>query len=318
MHLRANWFPVLIVFVFFIALLRPVAPAVPAHALQATDSADCWTGAGPNQIPVNARGDEIRYGRDLISNTAFYFGPKGTIAHSANGMNCQNCHLEAGTKPWGNNFGAVASTYPKFRERSGAIESIAKRVNDCFERSLNGKAIDTGSREMKAIIAYIRWLGDDVPKGTRPKGSGIMQPAMLDRAADPAKGSVVYTSTCARCHGKQGEGQMNANSIGFLYPPLWGTNSYNTGAGLYRLSRLAGYVRANMPNPQNYHNPELSNAQAWDLAAFINSQPRPAGDLSKDWPDISKKPFDHPFGPYADRYSETRHKYGPWEWRVNN
>jgi thiosulfate dehydrogenase len=110
--------------------------------VQAVDSADCWTGAGPNQIPADKNGREIRYGRDLVANTAYYFGPEGIIAHSSNGMNCQNCHLDAGTKPWGNNYGAVASTYPKFRERSGSIETIEKRVNDCFERSLNGSAID--------------------------------------------------------------------------------------------------------------------------------------------------------------------------------
>ena len=82
----------------------------------------------------------IRYGRQLISNTAYYLGPKGKVAFMSNGMNCQNCHLNAGTKPFGNNYSAVASTYPKFRERSGGIENIYKRVNDCFERSLNGQA----------------------------------------------------------------------------------------------------------------------------------------------------------------------------------
>jgi thiosulfate dehydrogenase len=94
---------------------------------------------------------------------------------------------------------------------------------------------------------------------------------------------------------------------------LWGSNSYNTGAGLYRLSRFAGYVKNNMPNPLNYHNPVLSDEEAWDVAAFVNSQPRPAGDISKDWPNIKKKPFDHPFGPYADNLTEARHKYGPWK-----
>ncbi len=275
--------------------------------------ADCWTGAGANQIPVTAEGELIRYGRNLIENTSQYLGPKGTVAHTSNGMNCQNCHLEAGTKPWGNNYGAVASTYPKFRARSGSIESIEKRVNDCFERSLNGKAIANSSKEMRAIIAYIQWLGNEVPKGTKPKGSGIMELTHLSRAADPAKGKMVYVNTCEKCHGKNGEGQMNSDANGYTYPPLWGNNSYNDGAGLFRLSRFAGYVKNNMPNPLNYHNPQLSNEEAWDVSAYVNSQPRPVKDLSKDWPDIKKKPFDHPFGPYADGMSEEQHKYGPWK-----
>jgi thiosulfate dehydrogenase len=98
-----------------------------------------------------------------------------------------------------------------------------------------------------------------------------------------------------------------------LYPPLWGNNSYNNGAGLFRLSRFAGYVKNNMPNPLNYHNPQLTDEEAWDVAAYVNSQPRPSKDLSKDWPNIKKKPFDHPFGPYADAWSEEKHKYGPWK-----
>jgi thiosulfate dehydrogenase len=43
--------------------------------------------------------------------------------------------------------------------------------------------------------------------------------------------------------------------------------------------------------------------------------PRPTKPKGKtqDWPDISKKPMDHPFGPYADSFSEERHKYGPYQ-----
>lgn len=282
------------------------------HVVSAAPSFDCWTGAGANQIPVDSSGYLIRYGRNLIEKTAYYLGPKGTVAHISNGMNCQNCHLEAGTKPWGNNYGAVASTYPKFRTRSGSVESIEKRVNDCFERSLNGKAIDSSSNEMRAILAYIKWLGSNVRKGVTPKGSGIMELKHLSRAADPQKGQLVYTSICEKCHGKNGEGQVNPGEVGYLYPPLWGKNSFTVGAGLYRLSRFAGYVKNNMPNPTNYHNPQLTDEQAWDVAAYVNSQPRPVKDMRNDWPDIKKKPFDYPFGPYADSKTEAEHKFGPW------
>ena len=101
----------------------------------------------------------IIYGQDLIAHTSKYLGPKGSVAQITNGMNCQNCHLQAGAKAWGNNYAAVFSTYPKFRDRSGQIESIYKRVADCMERSLNGTAVDSNSREFKAIYAYIKWLG---------------------------------------------------------------------------------------------------------------------------------------------------------------
>ena len=36
-------------------------------------------------------------------------------------------------------------------------------------------------------------------------------------------------------------------------------------------------------------------------------------NVPKDWPDISKKPVDPPFGPYVDVFSEQQHKYGPFK-----
>jgi thiosulfate dehydrogenase len=263
-------------------------------------------------IPNTTQGELIRYGRLLIANTAYYLGPKGIVSHSSNGMNCQNCHLNAGTKPWGNNYSGVFSTYPKFRERRGAVENIFQRVNDCLERSLNGKSLDSNSREMQAVLAYIKWLGKEVPKGQKPRGSGIRQLIFMDRAADPQKGKIVFEKNCVLCHGGDGQGKMNRDSITYLYPPLWGSHSYNAGAGLYRLSRLAGYVKDNMPFGVTNPNAHLTEVEAWDVAAFVNSQPRPKKDLSRDWPDLSLKPIDHPFAPYTDSFSESQHKYGPF------
>ena len=268
---------------------------------------------GWNKYQIKEEDSLAKYGRELIERTSYYLGPNGKIARMSNGMNCQNCHLDGGTLPWGNNYSAVVSTYPKFRDRSGTIETIVKRVNDCFQRSLNGTALDSSSREMKAILAYLHWLGDDIPKGKKPKGSGIYELKYLKRAADPSKGSVVYQARCASCHGIDGGGLPN-NEGGYVNPPLWGAHSYNVGAGLFRLSRFAGFVKTNMPHLQaSYKNPILSDEEAWDVAAFVNSRPRPTMDLKNDWPNIAKKPIDHPFGPYADKFSEQQHKYGPFQ-----
>ncbi|MFN5641831.1 MAG: c-type cytochrome [Sphingobacteriales bacterium] len=268
---------------------------------------------GWNKYQIKPSDTLVAYGHELIANTSYYLGPKGIVAALTNGMNCQNCHLEGGTLPWGNNYSAVASTYPKFRARSGGLETISKRVNDCMERSLNGKPLDTTSREMQAIIAYMKWLGDDVPKGKSPKGAGIKDLPEMDRPADPKQGLLVYQQHCQSCHGADGGGQKNIDGYGYTYPPLWGASSYNTGAGMYRISRLAGYVKYNMPQGlAHYQKPVLTNEECWDVAAYINSKPRPVKDLTGDWPDISKKPKDHPFGPFADSQTEEQHKYGPW------
>jgi len=261
----------------------------------------------------NSESDElIKYGKKLIENTSLYLGPNGNVAHLSNGMNCQNCHLAAGTKPYGNNYSAVAANYPKFRDRSGSVESIYKRVNDCMERSLDGHDLDTLSREMQAIKAYITWVGKDVSKGTKPLGSGLTELAYLDQAADPAAGKVVFEAKCVSCHGDNGQGKLNADNITYQYPPLWGPHSYTMAAGLFRLSRLAGYVKSNMPFGVDYTNAQLSDEEAWNVAAFVNSQPRPTKDISKDWPKIASKPVDHPFGPFVDSFSERQHKYGPF------
>ena len=164
------------------------------------------------------------------------------------------------------------------------------------------------------MAAYIKWLGKDVQKGQKPVGSGIEKIPFLNRAADPAKGQLVYTAQCQSCHGANGEGQLALDGKSYDYPPLWGEHSYNDGAGLFRLSNFAGYIKNNMPfNQASHDNPKLTNEEAWDLAAFVNSRPRPKKDLSRDWPDISKKPFDHPFGPYTDGFTETEHKFGPYQ-----
>ncbi|MBI1783278.1 MAG: c-type cytochrome [Sphingobacteriales bacterium] len=271
-----------------------------------------WQAPETDALQYNEEGNLIRYGKDLIANTAYYYGPKGKIAAITNGMNCQNCHIEAGTKPFGNCFSAVASIYPTFRPRSGIVESIEFRVNDCMQRSMNGKTIDSNSKEMKAMVAYLKWLGNNVPHGTKPVGAGTKDLNYLSRAADPAKGKIVYDAVCQRCHGLNGEGQLQWDSSEYIYPPLWGEHSYNNAAGLYRISKLAGFIKSNMPYGITYKDPQLTDEEAWDVAAFIASQPRPEKKFAQDWPDIKKKSVDFPFGPYADSFTELQHKYGPY------
>jgi thiosulfate dehydrogenase len=271
-----------------------------------------WQAPDEESIKGSALEPQILYGKDLIQNTARYLGPKGSVAQISNGMNCQNCHLNAGTKIFGNNYGSVASTFPKFRARSGTEENIYKRVNDCFERSLNGMPLDTMSEEMQAIKAYMLFLGKNVKKGTVVKGSGLKNVPLMDRAADPDDGKTIYTIKCASCHQADGGGVKAADGIVYTYPPLWGKNSYNDAAGLYRLSNLTKYVKYNMPLGATFEAPQLSDEEAWDVAAYINTQPRYHKNTPNDWPDISKKPVDHPYGPYSDSFDESQHKYGPF------
>jgi thiosulfate dehydrogenase len=317
-EIKSSWFPLLLGLVILIVILSQVlfSPTIVKDEVlvpAAASSADDWEAPDINSLPDDEHGRMIRYGHELISNTSLFFGPKGNIAALTNGMNCGNCHIDAGARSFGGSFSAVASLYPQFRNRSGKIESIEFRVNDCMMRSLNGKPIDSASNEMQAMVAYLKWIGKDVPKNKKPAGAGLEDLPFLDRAADPEKGKLVFMLKCTSCHGENGEGILNHDSSFYLYPPLWGPNSFNISAGLYRISRIASFVKNNMPYGLASHDsPKLTDEESWDVAAYIISQPRPEKFFSEDWPKIETKAIDYPYGPYADKFSEKQHKFGPF------
>jgi thiosulfate dehydrogenase len=315
--LISNWCPVCLGIIILLVVLGSLPGKGSSGTMvksfpSAYRENESWIAPALSDIPAGEEGDMIRYGHELIVNTAQYLGPKGIVAARSNGMSCQSCHLDAGRKPWANPFSAVHSTYPKYRHRSGRIESVEFRVNECMQRSLNGDTLDSTSQEMQAMVAYLKWMGQNVPKEVKPLGTGTEMLPYLDRAADPKKGAVVYTQKCARCHGATGEGFLKPDQVSFLYPPLWGARSFNVSAGMHTLSRLAGFIKNNMPFDAISEKEKLSVEESWDVAAFISGQERPDKRFDYDWPDISKKPVDFPFGPYADSFPEYRHKYGPF------
>ena len=185
-HIKSNWQLVLIILAISVVAISDITRAI----RQSNQKSNRPVIIDSLWVPPSLYADDelqgkereaVTFGEDIIVNTSVYFGPHGSVAPITNGMNCQNCHLNAGKKNWGNNYSAVFSTYPKYRDRSGAMETIYKRVSDCFERSLNGTAPDSNSKEYQAIYAYIRWVGKDVKKGEKPVGSGIEKLPLLDR-----------------------------------------------------------------------------------------------------------------------------------------
>jgi thiosulfate dehydrogenase len=132
-----------------------------------------------------------------------------------------------------------------------------------------------------------------------------------DRKADVANGAKVYGTRCQLCHGANGEGLKATTQLagGYLFPPLWGPDSYNIGAGMARVLTAAKFIKARMP----LGNPMLTDDEAFDVAAYMNSQPRPGGaNLEKDYPDLARKPVDSPYPPYADPFSPEQHRIGPF------
>jgi thiosulfate dehydrogenase len=100
---------------------------------------------------------------------------------------------------------------------------------------------------------------------------------------------------------------------GYTFPPLWGPDSFNDGAGMDRLISAANFVHSNMPNGTTWQAPVLSVPDAWDVTAYIQSQPRPQkANLDRDYPKRLQRPVDSGYGPYADGFSQEQHRLGPF------
>jgi thiosulfate dehydrogenase len=114
--------------------------------------------------------------------------------------------------------------------------------------------------------------------------------------------------------GRQGKRAEPDSDKFYEFPPVWGPDSYNTGAGMHRLLVAARFIRFNMPFGTSFEDPVIGEEDAYDVAAFINSQPRPVKpNLEHDFPDRARKPLDAPFPPWDDHFSAEQHKYGPFQ-----
>ncbi len=278
-----------------------------------------WTAPEVGALPDDDNGRLVRRGRDLVTATYAHIGPEVSDPakrYAGNNLACSNCHLQAGTKKFGLPIFGLFELFPQYSARLGAEITIEDRVNSCMLRSMNGRALPNDSAEMQAFVAYIRFLSTGVPAGKILPGLGVGSISELKGAADPVRGNALYVEKCQSCHNTDGSGirrSLPTTDLGYMMPPLWGPDSFNNGAGMARLITAANFLHSNMPHGADYLNPRLTGEQAWDLAAYMISQPRPVkSGLDKDFPDLSKKPVDAPYGPYADGFSERQHTYGPF------
>jgi len=264
--------------------------------------------------PSNATAD---YGRRLLRDTAALMGPDQpdpAMRYIGSRLACSSCHLDSGTKPGTLSLVQTAGRYPRASGRDGGVRDLRDRINGCMLRSMNGRELPRDSAEMIAIETYVQQVGELYAAESESRRKAVEQPAFAepDRAADPDVGHGVYTARCAVCHGADGEGLLATGrpSDGYVFPPLWGPDSYNDGAGMHRVLTAAAFIKARMPFGQA----DLTDEQAFDVAAYINSNPRPAmSGLERDYPDLTAKPVDNPYPPYLDPFPQERHKYGPYK-----
>ena len=293
----------------------PVAAVITAGAIVAGGLWMAERSASNNLGPEPAAAT-AEYGRYLLRQTAEYLGPNHEnpeMRYSGTHLACASCHLDIGEKPGTLSLLQTSTRYPRDSGRDGGIRDLRDRINGCMQRSMNGRPLPRDSVEMIAMEKYILRLGDQYAAMSEARKTPIEPPAFAepDRKANVEAGRLVYEERCYVCHGGNGEGlQATANpSDGYVFPPLWGPDSFNNGAGMTRVLTAARFIKARMPFGQ----PDLTDDQAYDVAAFINSNPRPIkADLEKDFPDLTRKPVDSPYPPYADEFPHEQHRLGPF------
>ncbi len=223
-------------------------------------------------IPEGPFGDAVRRGEQIFRETQTYAADYVGSRH-----NCDNCHLDGGRRSDSAPMWAAWGMYPEYRKTNDRINWMVDRLRGCFVYSMNaaaskgGEAPPPGDPILQDLQAYMRWMAAEAPIGRALPGRGY--PTLGEPTSPPsaAAGAEVYAAQCALCHGEDGQGGRLASGDD-LFPPLWGENAYTWGAGMHRINTAAGFIRANMPLGQGG---SLSEREAWDVAAYINSHERP-------------------------------------------
>lgn len=210
--------------------------------------------------------DEVRLGRNIFIKTQEY-----AKRYVGNSLNCASCHMQEGRKPYAAPLWGAYPMYPMYRDKSRQVVTFQERIQDCFRFSMNGMAPTLDSREIEALTVYAQWLSTGIPMGTIMPGRGF---ARIDKTEDPSpfNGVILYKNYCASCHGDDLQGKKFTNRAGYMFPPLAGPDSYNKGAGMYKVKTCASFVKANMPLGKPF---TLSDDEALEVCVHMFIQDRP-------------------------------------------
>ena len=216
----------------------------------------------------------VKLGESIVENTTTHPMSKGYVG---NALNCTSCHLDNGRHEKAGTFLGTATAYPAWSPRENRVITLEDRVLNCFMRSCNGTRPPLGSEVSVAVTAYITSLSQGQTlrmNSKRPIGPGAIKLlAVKPDQADIQRGAALYTSRCAECHQKDGQGDKDN-------PPVWGERSYNDGAGLSSVENLAAWLKVAMPLDDT----DLTDQQALDIAAYVNSHKRSHFEISKHLP----------------------------------
>lgn len=247
-------------------------------ACMALSADDARVFSVPKELPPGELGKVVLLGKEIVDNTNTHPMSK---AYVGNALTCTSCHLKAGTDPKAASFLGSATAYPAWSEREGRVITLEDRVLNCFMRSMNGVRPPNGSQVSVAVTTYITWLSSGEKISMNPKapvGPLAVPPLKLSqKTGDIARGKELYATRCADCHSDNGNGTENG-------PPVWGEDSYNTGAGLAVDKKLAAWLKVAMPLDDT----TLTEQESLDIASYVNSHPRPKFVLKEHLPSPEK------------------------------
>lgn len=262
---------------------------VTSQAVKVAADGGAFTPPGARDIPDTPMGEWIRRGEAIFLRT-----PANAVGFSGNTLNCVNCHLDAGRLKGAAPMWGAYPLYPAYRKKTNHVDTFAERVRGCFMYSMNGKAPDDGHDILVALEAYAYWMAQKAPTGEKLPGAGFTKVGKAAQEPSFERGAKVYEAKCALCHGAQGQGQKTGGVT--VFPPLWGKQSYNWGAGTHEVDKAASFIKGNMP----YGNPTLDDQEAWDVATYINSMERPQDPrFTGNVADTRKQFHDTPFSLYG-------------------
>ena len=216
-------------------------------------------------IPDDEFGRQVELGRAIFNGESALAAP-----FVGNALRCASCHLDEGRLANSAPLWAAYVAYPAYRSKNARVNTFAERLQDCFRYSMDGKAPPLGDKVLVALETYASFLAKGAPTGSSLPGRGYPAPGKPALPPDYERGRAVYEQRCALCHGADGQGQVARGVT--VFPPLWGPNSFNWGAGMSSIEKAAGFIKANMPLGQGN---SLTNQDAWDVATFVDSHDRP-------------------------------------------
>ena len=225
-----------------------------------------------------------------------------------NGLNCVNCHLDDGRRPTRPRCGRVRriSAVPRVNQQ---VNTFTLMLEYCFRYSMNGTdAACRRARRHRASSAMRSGWPRAHPLARSSRVAAIAPCRSPHKPLDVDAATGVFASHCPMCHGANGAGLKAGDT--WVFPAAMGNALLQRGRRA--CTRSPSPRRSSRRRCPIEQGKTLTDQQAWDVAAYINSKPRPrrppgiarAHASARPWParpSSRRRPRPRPAKPPAQR-----------------